>query len=176
MLISGEVDRHDSDVPDENNPTRSLDQSINLTQTKESGRNENEKVDDSEYLKKYVNWYVHYVDKEKRQYIQKNQELARQLKSEKETSESLEEEMVEKEKKVVELMGALKTEQEKAMKREKTMNERIEQLEGKRQKMNKLCVRCEEESVFQFQSLSFCSKVCLEEAAKSLNSVITASK
>lgn len=121
-----------------------------------------------EYLKKFVNWYVNNVVKEKRCYIQKNEEMARLLASEKEKREDLEQKVVENEKKVVELTEALKADKKVAMDREKTMKDRIEQLEGKRQKMNQVCVRCGEESRFKFQSLSFCSKTCLDETAESL--------
>lgn len=143
---------------------------IDSSQTEKSGRvDDNEEVEDGKYSKKYVNWYVGNVEKDKQHYVIKNEQLTILLNVEKEKNEVLEQ-------KVAALMESLNTEKEKAMDREKTMKELIQQLEGKRQKMKQFCIRCEAKSQFKFQSLSFCSKICLEETAKSLKTIKTSLK
>lgn len=170
LLISDEMNQ----LPGKNDSIGSSKQSTDLThKTKSDEKVEEDTESEGEYLKKYVTWYINNAEKGKQQYIQKHKELTHQLGSEKEKRVRLEQNMVKKEQEIANLLQTLKTEKKKAMDREKIMNENIERLGGKRQKMNQFCVRCEAASLFKFQPLSFCSDFCLKETAKSLNSVQT---
>lgn len=154
---------------DDNEISKSLQHPIEPTSIKESVKVEANSDDDGEYLKKYVNWYVECVDKEKQQYKQKNEDLARLLEVEKKERTILEDKLAKNEKKVTELTEALDAEKIKTGE----LNKRIKEIERKGQKFNQLCVRCQAESLFKFQSLSFCSESCLKKIAESIKSIET---
>lgn len=115
-------------------------------------------------LKDYVFWYIDNAKVEKDTIMTKYEQLELKLEDEKSKHQSLEAEMVLKEKKIGDLMAEnanLKKSLEEAKNREKEMSQR---------KKPNVCVRCTSVPMFEYQSLLFCSIKCLKETAKSLQS------